>query len=296
METGGYDKDRSAAEFADLFYEVKFFNDRLKEYGFKDVELAKYPGGTSWDAAKGELWEVTPIRQKLASYRDMAAMLATGSVTGEARGELVWVGLGRPDDLKGKDLAGKIVVTEGSVGDGAPGGGPPDGRGGRDFDPGHAPVLRPAADRLGQRRGGGGRGGAAAAPPTTLKPGTFAFQIPPRDGEYLKRRLMANQKITVEAKVVAETRPTDAAGPRLGHPGHRPVGRRGHLLGAPVRGLREDGRQRRHLGLRHAGRNRAHAQDAHRRGPAAAPEAHHPLHHRPRVLGHRPVGEGEQGR
>ena len=40
METGGYDKDRSAAEFADLFYEVKFYNDRLKEYGFKDVELA----------------------------------------------------------------------------------------------------------------------------------------------------------------------------------------------------------------------------------------------------------------
>ena len=61
METGGYDKDRSAAEFADLFYEVKFYQDRLKEYGFKDVELAKYPGGTSWDAVKGELWEVTPI-------------------------------------------------------------------------------------------------------------------------------------------------------------------------------------------------------------------------------------------
>jgi len=209
METGGYDKDRSAAEFADLFYEVRFFQDRLKEYGFKDVELAKYPGGNSWDAVKGELWEVTPIRQKLASYRDMAAMLATGSVTGEAKGELVWVGLGRPEDLKGKDLAGKIVVTEGSAGAVHQAAVRTMGAAGVISIQGTRPFFDPL--QIGWANvggGGGGRGGAAAAPATPLKPGTFAFQIPPRDGEYLKRRLMANQKIVVEAKVIAETRPT----------------------------------------------------------------------------------------
>jgi aminopeptidase YwaD len=209
METGGYDKDRSAAEFADLFYEVRFYQNRLKEYGFKDVELAKYPGGNSWDAVKGELWEVTPIRQKLASYRDMAAMLATGSVTGEAKGELVWVGLGRPEDLKDKDLAGKIVVTEGSAGNVHRIAVQTMGAAGVISIQGTRPLFDPL--QVGWASiggGGGGRGGAAAAPATPLKPGTFAFQIPPRDGEYLKRRLMANQKITVEAKVIAETRPT----------------------------------------------------------------------------------------
>jgi len=208
METGGYDKDRSAAEFADLFYEVKFYRDRLKDYGFNDVELAKYPGGNSWDAAKGELWEVTPIRQKLASYRDMAAMLATGSATGEATGELVWVGLGRPEDLKDKNLAGKIVVTEGSAGNVHRTAVQTMGAAGVISIQGTRPLFDPLQVGWASVGGGGGRGGAAAAPATPLKPGTFAFQIPPRDGEYLKRRLMAGQKITVEAKVIAETRPT----------------------------------------------------------------------------------------
>ncbi len=207
METGGYDKDRSAAEFADLFYEVRFYQDRLKEYGFKDVELAKYPGGSSWDAAKGELWEVTPIRQKLASYRDMAAMLATGSATGEAKGELVWVGLGRPEDFKDKDLAGKIVVTEGSAGNVHRIAVQTMGAAGVISIQGTRPLFDPLQVGWASVGGGGGRGGAAAAP-SALKPGTFAFQIPPRDGEYLKRRLMAGQKITVQATVVAANRPT----------------------------------------------------------------------------------------
>ncbi len=208
METGGYDKDRSAAEFADLFYEVRFFQDRLKEYGFKDIELAKYPGGSSWDAVKGELWEVTPVRQKLASYRDMAAMLATGSATGEATGELVWVGLGRPEDLKDKNLAGKIVVTEGSAGTVHRIAVQTMGASGVISIQGTRPLFDPLQIGWASVGGGGGRGGAAAAPGAAAKPGTFAFQIPPRDGEYLKRRLMAGQKITVQAKVVAENRPT----------------------------------------------------------------------------------------
>jgi hypothetical protein len=37
----------------------------------------------------------------------------------------------------------------------------------------------------------------------------FGFQIPPRDGDYLKKRLLAGQKIKVRAQVVSETVPTD---------------------------------------------------------------------------------------
>jgi aminopeptidase YwaD len=204
METGGYDKDRSAAEFADLFYEVRFYQDRLKAYGFTGVELAKYPGGMSWDGVQGELWEVTPIRQKLASYRDMAAMLATGSATGEATGELVWVGLGRPEDLKDRNLAGKIVVTEGSAGTVHRAAVQGMGAAGVISIAGTRPYFDPL--QIGWASVAGGRGGAVAAPATPVLSGTFAFQIPPRDGDFLKRRLMAGQTITVQAKVVAESR------------------------------------------------------------------------------------------
>ena len=213
METGGYDKDRTPEEFATLFHETKFYFDTLKSYGFADAQIVKFPGGQSWDGVKGELWEVTPIRQKLASYRDMAAMLATGSSTGDATGELVWVGLGRADDLQGKDIAGKIVVTEGSAGsvhalacmqrDAA----------GVISIQGTRPFFDPLQVGWASVSGsGGGRGGApqAASPAAgaPVKPAKFAFQIPPREGEYLKRRLMAGQKITVRAQVQSAMRET----------------------------------------------------------------------------------------
>jgi uncharacterized protein YjgD (DUF1641 family) len=214
METGGYDKDRTPEEFANLFHETKFYFDTLKSYGFADAQIVKFPGGQSWDGVKGDLWEVTPIRQKLASYRDMAAMLATGSSTGDATGELVWVGLGRADDFQGKDIAGKIVVTEGSAGsvhglacmqrDAA---GVISIQGTRPF---FDPLQVGWASVSGS--GGGGRGGApqAASPAAgaPVKPAKFAFQIPPREGEYLKRRLMAGQKITVRAQVQSAMRET----------------------------------------------------------------------------------------
>ncbi|MGE5361798.1 MAG: M28 family peptidase, partial [Bacteroidales bacterium] len=210
METAGYDKDRKPEEFGDgLFYETKFYFDKIKnEYGFDNAQIVKFPGGQSWDASKGELWEVTPIRQKLASYRDMAAMLATGSVTGETSGELVWIGAGRADDLKGKDIAGKIVVTEGSAGSAhmlaciqGDAVGVISIQGTRPFfDP-----LQVGWASVGSF-GRGGPAGAANAPAAPAKPSRFAFQIPPREGEYLKRRLLAGQKITVRSQVAAQMR------------------------------------------------------------------------------------------
>ena len=194
METGGYDKDRTPAEFSGLFYETQFYLDKAKAYQLPGAEVVKFPGGETWDGVKGELWEVTPIRQKLASYLDMAAMLASGSTTGQATGELVWIGSGRPDELAGKDLAGKIVVTEGSAG-GA--------HQAACIDKGALGVIsiqgtRPFFDPL--------QVGWASVRGTAEKPAKFAFQIPPREGEYLKRRLLAGEKITVSAKVESAMR------------------------------------------------------------------------------------------
>jgi hypothetical protein len=194
METGGYDKDRTPAEFSGLFHETQFYLDKVKAYKLAGADVASFPGGQTWDGVKGELWEVTPIRQKLASYLDMAAMLATGSSTGEATGELVWIGSGRPDEIAGKDLAGKIVVTEGSAGT---------AHQAACVDKGALGVIsiqgsRPFFDPL--------QVGWASVRGTTDKPAKFAFQIPPREGEFLKRRLLSGTKITVSAKVESAMR------------------------------------------------------------------------------------------
>jgi hypothetical protein len=152
-----------------------------------------FPGGQTWDAVKGDLWEVQPIRQKLASYTDMAAMLASGSSTGEAAGELVWVGQGRPDDYAGKDLAGKIAVTEGNAGS---------VHQTACLDKGALGVIsiqgtRPYFDPMQV---------GWASPRRARQAGEFAFQIPPREGEFLKRRLQSGEKITVSAKVESASR------------------------------------------------------------------------------------------
>ncbi|MBN2200311.1 MAG: hypothetical protein JW747_10750 [Candidatus Aminicenantes bacterium] len=91
-------------------------DDELRRYGIENVEIAAYPGGEAWDAGRGDLWEVTPIRQKLASHTDMVPILAAGSPPTKMRGELVWVGRGTAEDIRQANVEGKIVVTEGYIG------------------------------------------------------------------------------------------------------------------------------------------------------------------------------------
>ena len=196
METGGYDKDRPASEYESVFYETKYYFDKMKGYNLPGAELVRFPGGETWDAVKGELWEVSPTRQKLASYLDMAAMLSQGSTSCDVSAELVWVGMGRREDLAGKNVKDKIVVTEGSV----------------SFvhqiacmDSGAVGVIsmysqRPLFDPI-QIPFGGVRGDQQK---NLLA--KFGFQMTPRDGDILKRRLLAGEKISVHATVVAETR------------------------------------------------------------------------------------------
>ena len=115
METGGYNKDRLAEEYAGTFYEAQYIYDQLKRYDLPGAEIVRFPGRKVWEAIKGELWEISPKRQKIASYKDMTAMLASGSGTVDVKGELVWVGRGTKEEIDLAEVAGKIVVTEGSI-------------------------------------------------------------------------------------------------------------------------------------------------------------------------------------
>jgi aminopeptidase YwaD len=213
METGGYNKNRLADEYGTgTFYEAQFIYDKLLEYGLPGADLVRFPGGEVWDGIKGELWEVTPIRQKLASYNDMTAMLANGSQNADVTAPLVWVGMGTEEELDRVDVAGKIVVTEGSIGG---------VHGAACVQRGALGVVsiangRPNFDPL-QIPWSGIRGRGSAGGETK-----FGFFIPPREAEVLKRRLMAGEEITVHAQVETTTLPYDLQDPVAHIPGTDP--------------------------------------------------------------------------
>ncbi len=192
MAMCGFPRDRKAAEYAGTFAEAQYVLDRLNEYGLADAAILRYPGGETWDGVKGELWEVKPGRQKIASYTDLTAMLASGSSPADVTAELVWVGDGEPRDFEGLEVKDKILVTSGSASTvhnvGC-------------LNKGAAGVIsfaspRPLFDPLIIPWGGlYTRGGAAK----------FAFCLPPREGVLLRDRLKHGEKITVRAVVESRT-------------------------------------------------------------------------------------------
>ena len=196
METGGYNKDRQIEEFDEgTFYEAAYVHSQLLRYGLPGTELVRMPGGETWDGIRGELWEIEPNRRKLASYRDMTAMLARGSSDADVKAELVWVGRGSKEELEGLELEGKILVCEGSPGRAHDTGClEMGGLGviaigeGRHYDPQQLPW-----------RGIGSWRGQSET--------RFAFYLTARDGAALKRRVQGGEKITVHAEVEAKTRP-----------------------------------------------------------------------------------------
>lgn len=196
METGGYNKDRLSEEYAGTFYEAQYIIDQLERCELAGAEIVRFPGRTVWDGVKGELWETSPRRQKLASYRDMTAMLAKGSNTADVKAELVWVGQGTKKDLEGVDLVGKIVMTEGDIGnvhryaclDGDAEGVVAISQSRPLFDPIQIPW----------RGISGGRDD---------NPARFGFWLTARDGLALKKRLQRGQKITVHAQVESRQEP-----------------------------------------------------------------------------------------
>lgn len=199
-DLSAYSRDRGPSEYREQFFETDVILRRLQQYGFTDARVIKYPGGKTWDGETGELWEIKPERNKLASYLDHTAMLASGSTPAEVTAELVWAGDGSAASLKDLDVKGKIVVTEGNPaavhdavcqkGEAA----------------GVIAVVPPRPDwdvvqmPWYSLRRGGRPGSADTAPAVEPK---FAFILPFREGYYLRERLLAGEKITVRALVKA---------------------------------------------------------------------------------------------
>lgn len=198
MECAGYVRARHSEEYAGTFFEAQYIYDQLKRYGLPGAEIVRFLGGQTWNGIKGELWEITPKCQKLASYSDMVAMLASGSTDTDVQAELVWIGQGTKDEITKANVEGKIVVTEGNISSAYEEACTKQNAlgiiaissSGTDTDPLQIPF-----------RGIGRRWGPSNQ---ILK---FGFYLPRREGKYLKARLLQGEKITVHAMVEAKMEP-----------------------------------------------------------------------------------------
>jgi aminopeptidase YwaD len=194
MSMCSFPRDRKSAEYAGTFAEAQYVFDRLKDYGFADAALERYGSASTWDGIKGELWEVKPVRQKLASYTDLTAMLAFASQPADVTAELVWVGDGGEKDLEGLDVKGKILVTSGPAGAVHELGCLKKGAAGVVSFNSPRPYFDPLIVPWARLSGSGDNF-------------RFAFLLPPREGGILRDRLRSGEKITVRAVVESKLEP-----------------------------------------------------------------------------------------
>jgi aminopeptidase YwaD len=205
-EINAFNRERSDDEYTGLFFETRVVLRKLKQYGLAGVEVVAYPGGEAWRPLKGELWETKPGRRKIASINDMLPQLAAGSAPTDVTAELVWIGRGTPKEILEAKVDGKIAVCEGSLG-AAYGASVQQGALGvvaiSMSNPYVDPLQMPWAGISGRRRPGADAAGTPPPPPR------FGFQLNVREGDILKRRLLAGEKITVRAVVESKTETAD---------------------------------------------------------------------------------------
>jgi aminopeptidase YwaD len=201
-EINAFNRERFDEEYSGNFFETQVIVRKLKQYGLSGVEVVTFPGGEAWRGLRGELWEIEPNKTKWASFLDMMPMLASGSADTDAVGELVWVGRGTPREIAEARVEGKIIVTEGNLSSAYNAAVQQGALGAVAISqsrPYFDPLQMPWAGISARRRSAPGQEGIQ--PP----PARFAFQLPVREGDILKRRLLANEKIKVRALVRSKT-------------------------------------------------------------------------------------------
>jgi hypothetical protein len=154
-----------------------------RDAGLEEVRFIDQPlPGPNYTARSAELWMVEPVELKLADIGEHAVYLADMSRDADVTAELVDIGDGTEEALSGLDVRGKIVLTSG----------PPQravtnavAKGGAvgvvtyQTSESKSPFDYP--DQIAWSR-------IDADPPAGTK-GTFAFVLPPRKGETLRRIL-----------------------------------------------------------------------------------------------------------
>ncbi|MBC7932667.1 MAG: M28 family peptidase, partial [Rubrivivax sp.] len=158
-----------------------------KEIGLEEVRFVEQTlDGPNYTARAGELWMVEPFEAKLADIGEHAVYLADYSHDADLTADLVFIGDGSEESLKGLDVKGKMVLTSG---------GPQAAVNNAVYKRGAVGVVTyqtsesrsafDVPDQVAWSR-------ISVAPPEGKK-GTFAFVLPPRKGDALRRVLATSE-------------------------------------------------------------------------------------------------------
>ncbi len=158
-----------------------------KEAGLEDVRFVEQPlEGPNYTARSAELWMVEPFELKLADIGDHAVYLADGSHDADLTAELVWVGDASEEALRGVNVRGKIVLTNGNAGAAAQNAVWSRGAVGVvTFTTSEGKSALDYPDQIAWTR--------IPVEPPPGRQGTFAFVLPPRKGDTLRRVLATEE-------------------------------------------------------------------------------------------------------
>lgn len=166
------------------FKAADYIQEQARAAGLEDVHFVEQQmPGPNYTARSAELWIVDPIEIKLADIGDHALYLSDGSHDANITAELVWIGTGSEEAIRDTDVAGKIVLIDGNPQTAVRNAVWAKGAAGViSFTTSESKSPLDFPDQIAWTR-------IAVTPPEGKK-GTFAFNLPPRKGEQLKKMLL----------------------------------------------------------------------------------------------------------
>ncbi|WP_336517049.1 M28 family peptidase [Pollutibacter soli] len=195
-----------------FFQASNYVVEQAKKAGLEDVRFIEQKlEGPNYTAKSAELWITDPVELKLADIGDHAVYLSDGSHDADLSAELVYIGNGTKGELEKMDVAGKIVLINGN---------PQAAVANAVWAKGAVGVISYTTsesksqfdfpDQIAWTR--------IAVTPPEGKQGTFAFNLPPRKGDILRKMVTSSTtedffatgkkvpggKVTVRVKVDTE--------------------------------------------------------------------------------------------
>jgi len=190
---------------------AEWIMNKLKQYGLEDAHIEKYVSDgdkkyftwtppMGWKIDHAELWMVSPIKKRLASYEEIPSYVVKGSRSANLTAEVIDVGTGLKDEeYEGKDVKGKVLLATGYSGDVNKEGIIKRGAAGvitylpLDYRLGYPDLVRYTA----------------MWPRKDENPKTgFGFNISKREGHMLKEYIKQGKKVVVKVDIEAENYPS----------------------------------------------------------------------------------------
>ncbi|MCA9735045.1 M28 family peptidase [candidate division KSB1 bacterium] len=192
-----------------------------KDAGLEDVKFIEQPrDGANYTAKSAELWMIEPVEVKLADIGDHALYLADNSSDADVTAELVWIEDGSKEALENIDVAGKIVLIHGSPWTGVQRAVWEKGAiGVVSYTTSESRSMLDFPDQIAWTR--------IPTSEDSTKKATFAFNLPPRKGENLRKILQtegeqdffATGKRTKGGRIVVKAKVEVEIGDKAGRTG-----------------------------------------------------------------------------